>query len=168
MLSSLVVLLASASCSSSSTTTTPSDLSPAAKAKWNEYCAYRYNASCLDNLECPPTTCLASVAEEGPLLEFVDCQLAKACDANDDDCIAGAGTTDAERDAFTARCVAALSTSPPTQACALEWPDPIICAIIAAPLIRKEHMRAVDACLMLPCEDLNACVAAAVEPLNCW
>ena len=58
---------------------------------------------------------MAGVAEEGPLIEFVDCQMAKACDANDDDCVAGAGTTDAEREAFTARCVAALSMSPPTR-----------------------------------------------------
>jgi hypothetical protein len=160
---SLAALLASASCSSGS-----SDLSPAAKSKWDEYCAYRYNASCLADVPCAPSTCMARVAEEGPLIEFVDCQLAKACDANDDDCVAGAGTTDAEREAFTARCVAALSVSPPTQECALDWPEPVMCTIIAYPLIRKEHMRAVDACLTLPCEQLKACVAAAIEPLNCF
>jgi hypothetical protein len=161
---SLVVLLASASCSSGNT---PSDLSPAAKAKWNEYCAYRYNASCVAGSQCPSTTCMARGAEEGPLIEFVDCQLAKACDANDDDCFAAAGTTDAEREAFTARCTAVLSMSPPTQACAIDWPEPVLCTIIAYPLIRKEHMRAVDACLTLPCEALKTCIEAAQEPLSC-
>jgi hypothetical protein len=163
---SLVAVLACASCGSDNGT--PSDLSPAAAAKWNEYCVYRYTAGCLDAMQCPMSTCMARVAEEEPLIEFVDCQLAKACDANDDDCVASAGMTDAERDAFTARCVAALSVSPSTQECALGWPDPTMCTIIAYPLIRKEHMRAVDACLMLPCGDLIACVEAAVEPLDCW
>jgi len=162
---SLVVVLASANCSSSNT---PSDLSPAAKAKWNEYCAYRYNASCVPDFQCPPTTCLARSSEEGPLIEFVDCQLAKPCDANDDACVAGAGTTDAERDAFIARCAAVLSMSPPTQECAIDWPQPVLCTIIAYPIFRKEHMRAVDACLTLPCAELKACVEAAIKPLDCF
>jgi hypothetical protein len=111
---------------------------------------------------------MARVVEQGPLIEFVDCQMAKPCGSNDDDCVAAAGTTDAERDAFTARCAAVLSISPPTQECAIDWPEPILCTIIAYPLIRKEHMRAVDACLTLPCEALKACVAAAIEPLSCF
>jgi hypothetical protein len=162
----VVAVLALASCSSSNTST-PSDLSPAAKAKWNEYCAYRYNAACVSSLQCPTTTCIARASEEGPLIEFVDCQIAKACDANDDDCVAAAGTTDAEREAFTARCMAALSVSPPTQECAINWPEPVLCTIVAYPLFRKEHMRAVDACLTLPCDALKTCVAAATEPLDC-
>jgi hypothetical protein len=44
-----VFLLAVASCSSNNTT--PSDLSPAAKAKWNDYCAYR--ATCPPAPTCP-------------------------------------------------------------------------------------------------------------------
>ena len=164
---SLVALLASTSCDSSGTTT-PSDLSPAAKAKWNDYCAFRYNASCQSSLQCPTTACMAGVAEEAALIEFVDCQMAKVCTANDDDCVASAGTTDAERDAFITRCTAALRVSPPTQECAIDWPQPAMCTIIAYPLIRKEHMRAVDACLTLPCDALKACVAAATEPLDCW
>lgn len=163
---SLLALLPSASCDSSGSTT-PSDLSPAAKAKWNDYCAFRYNASCQSGFECPTTACMAGVVEEGPLIEFVDCQMAKECTANDDACVAEAGTTDAERDAFTARCVAALSVSPPA-GCSQGFPDPVICAIIAAPIVRKEHMRAVDACLTLPCADLITCVEAAIEPLDCW
>jgi len=110
---------------------------------------------------------LARAVEEGPLIEFVDCQMAKACDANDDDCVASAGTTDAEREAFTARCLAAVSMSPP-QECLSGWPEPAMCAIVAYPIVRKEIMRAVDACLTLPCADLIACVEAAVEPLDCW
>ena len=164
---SSLALLASASCDSGGTTT-PSDLSPAAKAKWNDYCAFRYNASCQSSLQCPTTACMARVVEEGPLIEFVDCQMAKECTANDDDCVSAAGTTDAERDAFTARCVAALSVSPPTQECSLGWPEPVICAIIAEPIVRKEHMRAVDACLTLPCANLITCVEAALAPLDCW
>ena len=163
----VVALLALASCSSSGTST-PSDLSPAAKAKWNEYCAFRYNAACQSGLQCPTTACMARAVEEGPLIEFVDCQMAKACDANDDACVASAGTTDAERDAFTARCVAALSMTPSSQDCTIGWPEPAMCTIVAYPIIRKEHMRAVDACLTLPCADLIACVQAAVEPLDCW
>ena len=111
---------------------------------------------------------MARAVEEGPLIEFVDCQMAKACDANDDDCVAAAGTTDAERDAFTARCVAAVSMSPPQECAMMAWPEPAMCTIVAYPIVRKEIMRVVDACLTLPCADLITCVQAAVEPLDCW
>jgi len=161
---SVVVLVASARCGGGGDAP-HSDLSPAAAAKWNAYCDYR--AACQLTTPCPTTACLAGAAEEGPLMEFVDCQLAQTCDVNDDECIAAAGTTDAEREAFTARCVAVLSAPPPEQ-CALTWPEPILCTIVAYPIVRKQHMRAVDACLTLPCEQLKACVDAAVEPLNCW
>ena len=150
-----------ASCGSNSAP----DLSPAAKAKWGEYCDYR--AACQLAAPCPATTCLAGIAEEGLLVDFVDCQVAKTCDVNDDACVAGVGTTDAERQDFTARCMAVLG-APPTQQCALDLPDPILCTIVAYPIIRKQHLRAVDACLTLPCEQVKACVDAAVEPLNCW
>src|SRR2546423_831426 len=93
--------LALASCSSGNGTATPSDLSPALKAKWDGYCAYR--TSCQVPIPCATSACMASTTEEGPLGEFVDCQMAKSCDASDDDCVAMAGTTDAERQAFTAR-----------------------------------------------------------------
>src|SRR5262245_52186687 len=158
----VVVPLAFAGCNSSNGSAPPADLSPAAKAKWNEYCAYR--TACQETTPCATTACMAAIAEEGPLMEFVDCQIAQPCSMNDDECIAAAGTTDAERQAFTARCVAALSAGPaPT--CLLET---AICTIVAYPMIRKQYMHAVDACLTVPCEDLAACIDAATEPLNCF
>lgn len=163
---SLLALLAAASCSSNgSDTPAPSDLSPAAKAKWNEYCAYK--ATCEPTFVCPSTTCTARFVEQGPLIEFVDCQLAKACGANNDECIASAGATDAEREAFTARCTAKLNMSLP-MACALQSLDPTFCTIVAYPLIRKEFLRGADACLAGPCEGWKACTEAATQPLNCW
>jgi hypothetical protein len=48
------------------------------------------------------------------------------------------------------------------------YPDTVLCAIVAAPLLRKEYMHAVDACLMVPCEQLMPCLDAALAPLNCW
>jgi hypothetical protein len=162
---SLVASLVSASCGGNGgDTPAPSDLSPAAKAKWNEYCAHE--ATCDPTFVCPTTACIARGAEQGPLIEFVDCQLAKACGANDDECVASAGTTDAEREDFTMRCLAKLSATP-SQQCG-EYLDPIFCTIVAYPLIRKEFMRAADACLAGPCADWNACIDAATEPLGCW
>ena len=156
------VPLALASCSSGNGTTTPSDLSPALKAKWDGYCAYR--TSCQVPIPCATSACMASITEEGPLGEFVDCQMAKACDANDDACVAAAGTTDAEREAFTARCQQVLSTGS-SPACQLETS---ICTIVAYPLVRKQYMRAVDACLTVTCEQRAACIDAAIAPLDCF
>ena len=108
---------------------------------------------------------MAQVAEEGPLLEFIDCQNAMTCGANDDACVASAGTTDAEREAFTARCQAALAAIPSSSTC---YVDPALCTIVAYPLIRKQYLRAVDACLTIACPDLQTCIQAAIEPLNCF
>jgi hypothetical protein len=154
-----------ASCSSDNGT--PSDLSPAAKAKWDDYCASR--KACLPDSNCPPSACVATTAEEGPLLEFVECQNAKACGANDDDCFSSAGTTDAERQAFITRCQAAVMSyramqPPPPVEC---FPDPELCGV-AAPVFRKQFMHAVDACLTLSCAELQPCLDAALAPLNCW
>src|SRR6187551_2964757 len=101
-----VISLQLASCGGGNGGGRPSDLSPAAKAKWDGYCAARN--VCQPSVMCPPSTCMAGFAEEGPLIEFVDCQNAKTCGANDDDCVASAGTTDAERQAFIPRCEAAV------------------------------------------------------------
>ena len=163
----VAVLVGLANCSGAGAGA-PSDLSPAAKAKWDEYCAAR--VACLPASMCPPSTCMAGIAESGPLIEFVDCQNAKACGANDDDCVTSAGTTDAEREAFIPRCEAALTAyqmmqQPVPPVCYVDTP---ICAIVAAPLIRKEIMHAVDACLTVPCEDLQPCLDAALAPLECW
>jgi hypothetical protein len=163
VLLSLVALLASARCGGD--TPAPSDLSPAAAAKWNEFCAHE--ATCDPTFVCPTTTCIARGTEQGPLIEFVDCQLAKACGANYDGCVTNAGTTDAEREAFTARCRAKLNIMQSMQ-CALQSLDPTLCTLVAYPLFRKEFMRAVDACLAGPCENWNACIDAATEPLGCW
>ena len=156
-----IVVLLAAGCGSSPGT--PSDLSPAAKTKWDEYCAAR--RACLADTNCPPSTCLAPIVEEGPLLEFLDCQNAKACGANDDDCFASAGTTDAERDSFIVRCRTTLNALPTTPACYI---DPTLCPIIAQPVIRKQYMRAVDACLTLTCPDLQTCIDDALAPLDCF
>jgi hypothetical protein len=153
-----------ASCGSGSGSADPSDLSPTAKAKWDEYCAFE--AACQPASPCPSSACMALIAEEEPLIEFVDCQSAKACGANDDDCVASAGTTDAERDAFTPRCVAALSAGQAPPDCYVES---ALCTIVAYPLIRKRYMRAVDACLSLAsCADRKACIDKAIAPLNCF
>jgi hypothetical protein len=111
---------------------------------------------------------MARIAEEGPLIEFVDCQNAKACGANDDACYAEAGTTDAEREDFTARCLARLSAPGSTSLeCAMQVPEPALCSIVAYPIIRKAFMRAADACLAGPCESWEACLDAALAPLSC-
>ena len=138
-----------------------SGLSAAARAKWNDYCVYE--AACGDT-SCLPVECVARYAEGGPLIEFVDCQTAKMCDISDDECTASAGTTDAERQDFIARCEAALNPLPTTPC----YIDPTLCTIVAYPLIRKEIMRAVDACLPITvCEDRLRCIQAAGEPLKC-
>jgi hypothetical protein len=160
-----LALLALVGCGSGggTATTTPADLSPAAKAKWDEYCAH--GAACLSPAGCPSSTCMARVAEEGTLTKFADCQVAKPCDSSEDECAAGAGTTtDAERTDFTARCLARF-TAPESVAC---FGDPSICTRVVDPLIRSEFMHAVDACLTVRCEDRLACVDAAIEPLNCF
>jgi hypothetical protein len=120
--------------------------------------------ACLQGSTCPSSACVAGYAEEGPLAEFLDCQNAKACGVNDDECYASAGTTDAERQAFTARCEAALNALPPSPTCYL---DPVLCTIVAYPLIRKQYMHAVDACLTLACPDLLTCIDTAMAPLGC-
>jgi hypothetical protein len=160
----IVALSAVAGCGSKgSGSGTPSDLSPAAKAKWDEYCAF--SASC-QSTPCSPSTCMAAIAEQGPLIEFVDCQIPKGCGANDDDCVAEAGTTDAEREAFVPRCEAVLSAGQAPPGCYVET---VLCTIVAYPMIRKQYMRAVDACLALAtCGDRKACIDAAMEPLNCF
>jgi hypothetical protein len=158
----VVAVLALASCDSGKGDGTPADLSPAAKAKWDDYCAAR--VACLAGSMCPPSTCIAGYAEEAPLLEFLDCQNAKACGANDDDCTAAAGTTDTERQAFTTRCEAAISGGQAPPGCYIE---PVLCTIIAYPLYRKQYLRAVDACLPRACEDRKRCIEAALAPLGC-
>jgi hypothetical protein len=157
-----------ASCGGSNDNGAPSDLSPAAKAKWDDYCASRI--ACLPDANCPPSTCIARIAEEGPLIEFVDCQNAKACGANDDDCVASAGTTDAEREAFITRCEAAvMSYQMMPQALPDEcYPETVLCSIVGQPLVRKQFMHAVDACLTVSCAELQPCLDAALAPLDCW
>lgn len=155
----VAAVLAGASCSSGGG---GSGLTPAAKAKWNDYCAFR--ASCAAT-PCQPLACVEAYAESGPLIEFVDCQTAKACGANDDDCTAMAGTSDAERDAFVPRCEAMINANRDVPTCYIE---PVLCTIVAYPLIRKEIMRAVDACLPIAdCTERMNCVETAVQPLGC-
>jgi hypothetical protein len=148
----------------SPTYTTPSDLSPAGRVRLATYCDKRTMCSVDQGVTigaCPTSMCLSRVYEEAPLLQFLDCQIAKQCSAffNDDDCFLLAGTSDAERDAFTARC-AAKSTE-----CTDDFGD--ACAI-GAPIVRKEFMRAVDACLSrATCADVKTCISAiAIE--DCW
>lgn len=151
-----VALLALVSCGGGS-----SDPSAAARAKWNDYCAFR--AAC-GSAPCNPFACTTAYAENGPLIEFVDCQTAKACGENDDACTAAAGTTDAERQDFTTRCEAAVNANPTSPTCYIE---PVLCRIIAYPLYKKQFMRAVDACLPLACEERLACIDAALQQLAC-
>jgi hypothetical protein len=151
-------VLALASCGGGS-----SNLTPEAKAKWNDYCAFR--ASCTAT-PCQPLACVEKWAESGPLIEFVDCQTAKVCGENDDECTATAGTSDAERDAFVPRCKAALAALPPSPPTC--YFDDVLCEIVAYPLIRKQFMRAVDACLKLAtCPEVSSCIDTALQPLGC-
>jgi hypothetical protein len=156
----VVAFAALASCNTA--TLDPMDLAPAAKAKWDAYCAFE--ASCQITTPCPSSMCMALVAEEGPLIEFVDCQSAKACGSNDDECVASAGTTDAERDAFIPRCVAALSAGQEPSC----YVEEVLCEIVAYPLIRIRYLRGVDACLSLAGCARKACIDEATAPLNCF
>ena len=155
----VVTLLAVVSCSSGGSS---SGLTPAAQAKWAEYCDYL--AAC-GKTPCAPIDCVAGYAESGPLIELVDCQTAKTCDMNDDACTASAGTTDTERQDFTARCEAMINANnETTPTCYFE---PIFCTIVAYPVIQKRIMRAVDACLPIAsCTDRMACIEAAAAPLG--
>jgi hypothetical protein len=140
----------------------PTDLSPAAKAKADQYCAQRqtYIAECSPGAgPCPDTSCLAQLAEEGPLIEFFDCQLAKTCPMffSDDDCVEAAGTSDAERDAFITGCQARLAEC---------GADGEYC-IVGLPLFRKKWMHAFDACLAGACADIPACIQA-VGLVDCF
>ena len=143
----------------------PTDLSESTKARLADYCAKR--DACQAELgltgvnPCPTSMCLASEAEETALLEFFDCQLAKQCSMffSDDDCVAAAGTSDTERDAFLARCTAKASE------CGTNFGE--ACPIIGMPVIRKQLLREFDACLGLSCTDVQACWDRADEMTTC-
>jgi hypothetical protein len=160
----VVVALWVCACSSSNGTgTTPSDLSSTGKARLADYCAKRDACAVEQNLTitpCPTSMCIAGQAEEAPVIEFFDCQIAKQCSSffSDDDCAASAGSSDAERDAFIARCLAK------TTECANDFGD--VCAL-GLPLARKELMRAADACMSRACADVQTCVNAIVLE-DCW
>ena len=160
----VVVALWACACSSSNGTNgTPSDLSSTGKARLADYCSKRDACAVEQNLTvspCPTSMCIAGQAEEAPLVEFLDCQIAKQCSSffNDDDCGASAGTSDAERDAFIARCLAK------TTECADDFGD--VCAL-GLPIARKELMRAADACVARACADVQACVDA-IPIEDCW
>jgi hypothetical protein len=161
-----VVPLALASCGDGGTSSGPADLSPAVKAKWDAYCAAR--VACVPGLVCASSACMAAAAEEGPLVEFIDCQNTKMCGIVNDECQEMAGTTDAEREAFIPRCEAALLSY---QLMAQSLPDCHIetrlCTLISYPMYRKEIFRAADACLSVPCAELRACLDKAIAPLGC-
>ena len=158
------VVIGGWACSSPTTTnSTPTDLSSTGKARLADYCTKRSTCAVEQNVTvsaCPTSMCLAPVSEEPALVEFFDCQIAKACSAffSDDDCAAAAGTLDAEREAFVGRCLAK------TTECADDFGD--ACAV-ALPIVRKEWMRMVDACLARPCAEVGACVAA-IPLVDCW
>ncbi|HXU06446.1 MAG TPA: hypothetical protein VN903_36070 [Polyangia bacterium] len=143
----------------------PPDLSSTAKAHLADYCTKRKACSVEVNVPegatCPTSTCLANLAEESALLEYFDCQDAKQCSAffNDDNCVVSAGTFDAEREAFFARCNARAI------ACPLE--DVNAYCVVGYPLFRKQWMHAVDACLGKACADLVPCLQA-VGIMDCW
>src|SRR5262245_26176910 len=147
----------------SPTYTTPSDLSPTGRARLADYCAKRTMCATDQGVTvgaCPTSMCLSRDFEEAPLIQFFDCQIAKQCTAffNDDDCFAAAGTSDAERDAFLARCTAKMTE------CSDDFGD--ACGF-GLPIVRKEFMRAADACLTHACADVTTCMQAiAVE--DCW
>jgi hypothetical protein len=149
--------------SSGGTNGASSDLSSTAKARLADYCTKRDACAAEQNFPvsaCPTSMCLARQLEEAPLIEFFDCQIAKQCSSffNDDDCAVAAGTSDAERDAFIARCLAK------TTECGDDFGD--VCAF-GLPSVRKELMRAADACVTRACADVQACVEALpVE--DCW
>ena len=147
----------------SPTYTTPSDLSPTGKARLADYCGKRMSCSVDQGITvgaCPTSMCLSRMFEEAPLLQFFDCQIAKQCTAffNDDDCAAAAGTSDAERDAFVNRCGAKMTE------CATDFGD---ACVVGLPIVRKEFMHAVDACLGKPCADVQTCIDA-IPIEDCW
>ena len=157
--------LALATCGDSGSST-PADLSPAVKAKWDAYCAAR--VACVPGLVCASSACMAAATDEGPLVEFIDCQNTKMCGVVNDECQEMAGTADAERQAFIPRCEAALLSyqmmagSQPT--CYLETR---LCTLISYPMYRMEIVRAADACLTVPCAELRNCLDTAIAPLGC-
>jgi hypothetical protein len=158
-----VVLGASACSDPPVTNGTPTDLSSTGKARLVDYCAKNDACAAEQGVTarmCPISTCLAPAVEEPALVEFFDCQIAKACSSffSDDDCIASAGALDAEREAFIARCLAK------TTECGDDFGD--ACGF-GAPLVRKEWMRMADACLGRPCAEVEACVAA-IPLVDCW
>jgi hypothetical protein len=160
-----VVVLGAWACSSPTTTnSTPTDLSSSGKTVLAGYCDHRDTCAIVQSITvsaCPASMCLAAFAEEPALLEFFDCQLRKDCSAffKDEDCIASAGTSDGERDAFIARCLAKSG-----ECGGDDFGD--ACGF-GAPIVRKEWMRMVDACLARPCADVRACVEA-IPLVDCW
>jgi hypothetical protein len=160
----VIVAVGAGACGPSTSPGWPSDLSPAAKARLDDYCAKR--TGCQTELgmsvgPCPTSMCLAAGTSEAPLLEYFDCQIAKQCSAffNDDDCAAAAGTPDAEQTQFVSRCTARSAE------CSGDFEA--FCAIGGMPIVRKDHLRAFDACLGKACADIDACLAAAA-PMDCW
>jgi hypothetical protein len=160
-----LVVWAGACSSSTAPNSTPTDLSSTGKSRLADYCTKRQTCAVAQNIpaelaKCPTSMCLAGLTEEAALLQYFDCQIAKQCSAffSDDDCIVAAGTSDAERDAFLARCVAK------SDECADDFGD--ACGI-GLPIFRKELMRAVDACLDRACADVQPCVDA-LPIMDCW
>ena len=160
----MLVVVWAGGCSSPSGT--PGDLSPTGKQRLAEYCTKRQTCAVEQNFPeqatCPTSTCLASVLQEAPLLEFFDCQTPKQCPSffNDDDCFWAAGTADAEQTAFVSRCVAK------GEECAnASFGE--ACATYGMPIIRKEWLHKIDACVGMACADVDACIAALQLP-DCW
>jgi hypothetical protein len=166
MMKALLVAAAVWAGACSSPSDSPTELSPAAKSRLADYCAKRDTCKAelglTDVKPCPTSMCLAGEAEEPALLEFFDCQLAKECSAffSDDACVAAAGTMDAERDTFLARCTAKAS-----ECGTVDFGE--ACPIVAMPIIRKGLMREFDACLARACSDVQACWNG-VETQVCW
>jgi hypothetical protein len=160
----VIVAVGAGACGPSTSPGWPSDLSPAAKSRLDDYCAKR--TGCQTELgmsvgPCPTSMCLAGQTAEAPLLEYFDCQIAKQCSAffNDDDCAASAGTPDTEQTQFVSRCTARNAE------CSGDFET--ICAIGGMPILRKDYLRAFDACLGKACADIDTCLAAAA-PTDCW
>jgi hypothetical protein len=86
----------------------PSHLSPQAKATLRQFCDAAEACGRIDSY-CTSSTismCLARLADQAALIDYFDCRIAKPCAefGMDDECVQGAGTSDAERDEFIARC----------------------------------------------------------------
>jgi len=160
----VMVAVGAGACGPSTGVGWPSDLSPTAKSRLDDYCAKRTACQADQGMTvgpCPTSMCLATETTEAPLLEYFDCQIAKQCSAffNDDDCAASAGTPDAEQTQFVSRCTARNTE------CSGDFGT--FCAIGGMPILRKDHLRAFDACLGGACADIDACLAAAA-PMDCW